>query len=85
MFNVGIAILFGMKQCQMDQYSQVVSKLGVASSTVSCWVNGTQVPTLYMLTCLATLFKVKLSTFILWGESNLDVELLKEEVLRWQR
>ncbi|XAO54143.1 transcriptional regulator [Yersinia phage vB_YenM_P744] len=84
-FNVPRAILYGMNHLGMNNYTQVWKRVGIHSSTLSSYMSGKNIPSLYILECFASFFGVKLSEFIAWGELDLSVEKLKEEILEWRR
>ena len=85
MFRPGVSILTGMRIRGYKSYRKVGARLGYHENNVSSWVSGRRHLSLHALKDLATLFNVPLSTFIRWGESEIDIELLKKEVFKWQR
>lgn len=84
-FRTGVAILTGMKIHGYTSQTPVWRGMGLSSSTLSNYIDGRHKPSLFMMVCLADFFKVPLSTFVLWGESEVDIEQLKGEVLAWHK
>lgn len=83
MFHTGIAILHGMNQLGLHYYTTVWREVGISDGTLSSLISGKQQPSLGMLNRLARFFEVPLSTFILWGEQDLNIDQLKED-LKWR-
>ena len=65
--NIAKSIRVGMAKCEMDQL-QIQAVLCVSDVTTSRWVNGRAKPNLERIEALASLFGVKVSEFIKWGE-----------------
>jgi len=59
--------------------------MNLKSGTLSGLVFGKQGASLHMVNRFAEYFNVPLSTFILWGESDVDLYELEQEVIKWQR
>lgn len=85
MFHLGKAILTGMKHSGINMYKIVRLDMNLKSGTLSGLVSGKQGASLHTVNRFAEYFKVPLSTFILWGESHVDLYELEEEVIKWQR
>lgn len=85
MFNLGIAILTGMNRNSINMYKVVRLDMNLKSGTLSGLVSGKQGASLHTCNRFAEYFKVPLSTFILWGEQDLDMNQLEEDTLKWQR
>lgn len=83
MFNPSIAILYGMNTCSIRNYSEVWREVSIHSGTMSDLISGRMQPSLALMNRLAKYFKVPLSTFILWGEQDLNIDQLKED-LKWR-
>lgn len=65
--NIAKSIKVGMAKKDVTQW-ELRAELSVSEVTVSRWANGKSIPSTDKLEKLASVFNVKVSEFISWGE-----------------